>query len=325
MVKIIFWVFVVAVVAIALILGLSSPKSRAAGTNINSSATSSVAWDDIIGWLDFYNTNIVQVKGTRLEGYASSSVGDISLDCATTRSGNICGSSNYGVCNGPGPKDPTNLDGTCDAGDASGELTGYGWNDTAGWISFNCDQSSHNGSNNCASSNYKVLINQSTGDFSGYAWNDIDGWISFNCANNTSCGVSNFKINTLWRATSTFGYLESSIFDTRDPQGTVLKSLIWNGSAPAGTCTNFQIAASNNSSGPWNYLGPSGDASSYYGASCSQSPNGGLGCASTDTPICLNSSQFNNYRYYRYKAQLQSNVTQTQTPRVDDVILNFSR
>lgn len=94
---------------------------------------------------------------------------------------------------------------------------------------------------------------------------------------------------------------------------------------PAGTCTNFQIAASNNSSGPWNYLGPSGDASSYYGASCSQSPNGGLGCASTDTPICVNSSQFNNYRYYRYKAQLQSNVTQTQTPRVDDVILNFSR
>lgn len=72
---------------------LEFSQSRAAGTNINSSATSSVAWDDIIGWLDFYNTNIVQVKGTRLEGYASSSVGDISLDCATTRSGNICGSS----------------------------------------------------------------------------------------------------------------------------------------------------------------------------------------------------------------------------------------
>ena len=165
----------------------------------------------------------MQVKGTRLEGYASSSVGDISLDCATTRSGNICGSSNYGVCNGPGPKDPTNLDGTCDAGDASGELTGYAWNDTTGWISFNCDQSSHSGSNDCASSNYKVLINQNTGDFSGYAWNDTNGWISFNCANNTSCGVNNFKMNTLWRATSTFGYLESSIFDTQDPQGTILK------------------------------------------------------------------------------------------------------
>lgn len=321
-VKIVFWIFVAAIIALAIFLGLDSPKSRASATNINSSATSSVAWDDIIGWLDFYSTGSVEVKGTRLEGYASSSAGDISLDCATTRIGSVCGSSNYGICNGPGPHA---ADGTCSQGDASGELTGFGWNDTIGWISFNCDQSSQGGSNDCASSNYNVAVNQSTGDFSGYAWNDTDGWISFNCANGGTCGASNYKTNTLWRATSTFGYLESSIFDTRDPQGTVLKSLIWNGSAPASTCTNFQIAASNNSSGPWNYLGPSGDASSYYGASCSQNPNGGLGCASTDTPICVNSSQFNNYRYYRYKAQLQSDLLQTQTPRVDDVILNFSR
>jgi hypothetical protein len=160
---------------------------------------------------------------------------------------------------------------------------------------------------------------------SGYAWNDLDGWISFNCANNSSCGTSNFLTNTLWRATSTVGYVISSVFDTLRTTGVTLKSLTWEGSAPAGTCTNFQIAASNSSGGPWSYIGPSGDNTTYYGAACSEGLSGGLGCAAADTAICVDASQFNNYRYFRYKAQLKSNLTQTQTPRVDDVILNFSQ
>ncbi|TSA44152.1 hypothetical protein D4R51_04440 [bacterium] len=322
-VKIIFWVLVAMVIIIALVSVLRSPETgNTIGTNINSSASSSQAWDDVSNWWDFYGTQNVLVKGTSIQGYASSSVGDISLDCATTRSGNICGSSNYGVCNGPGPH---NTDGTCPNGNATGILTGYGWNDTIGWISFNCDQSSQGGTNDCASSDYKVSVDQNTGDFSGYAWNDTDGWISFNCANNSSCGTIAYKVNTLWRATSTVGYLTSSVFDTQVVSGVTLSSITWEGSSPAGTCTNFQIAASNNSGGSWNYMGPSGDNASYYGATCAQSINGGLGCAPLDTPICVNSSQFNNYRYYRYKAQLQSNLVQTQTPRVDDVVLNFSQ
>jgi hypothetical protein len=322
LVKIIFWVLVAGTIVVTVVIGFRSQQGRAAATNINPSATSSVAWDDVSGWWDFHATDNVVVRGTRLEGYASSSVGDISLDCATTRIGNICGTSNYGVCNGPGPH---NADGTCPSGDASGNLTGWGWNDTVGWVSFNCDQSSQGGSNNCVSSNYKVTVNQNTGDFGGYAWNDTDGWISFNCADPGTCGSSYYKVNTLWRATSTLGYLNSSIFDTRDPQGATLKGLIWNGDSPANTCVNFQIAASQSTSGPWSYIGPSGDNSSYYGASCSQSINGGTGCAPVNTPICVNSSQFNNYRYYRYRAQLQSNLIQTLTPKVDDVILNFSQ
>ncbi len=322
-IKIIFWIIVLAVIAIALALVLKSPaRGNAAGANINSSATSSVAWDDVSGWGDFYGPQNVLVEGTRIQGYASSSVGDISLDCATTRSGNICSTSNYGLCNGPGPH---NTDGTCPNGDASGAITGFGWNDTIGWTSFNCDQSSQGGSNNCASSNYGATINQNTGDFSDYAWNDTDGWISFNCANNSSCGTNNFKLNTHWRATSTLGYLTSSIFDTQDANGVTLNSIIWEGSSPANTCVNFQVAASNSASGPWSYSGPSGDDTTYYGAPCSQGISGGSGCASLDTPVCVNPSQFNNYRYYRYKVQLQSNRVQTQTPRVDDVILNFSQ
>jgi len=325
-IKIIFWIVVIGVVIVALIMALKfSPLAGAIGTNINPSATSSVAWSDGSQWWDFYNPQNVLVKGTGLQGYASSSMGDISLDCATTRIGNICGTSNYGVCNGPGPH---NTDGTCPYGDANGNvlgLTGYGWNDVVGWISFNCDQSSQGGSNNCVNSSYAVKITPNTGDFSGYAWGDLDGWVSFNCANNSSCGTNNYKLNTLWRATSTLGYLVSSVFDTLNTSGSTLNSLIWEGSSPAGTCTSFQIAASNAAGGPWNYLGPSGDNTTYYGAPCSQGISGGLGCASLDTPICINASQFNNYRYFRYKAQLQSNLVQTLSPRVDDVILNFSQ
>jgi hypothetical protein len=274
-----------------------------------------VAWDEVTGWWDFYNTQNVMVRGTRIEGYASSSLGDISLDCATTRNGNICGSSNYGVCNGPGPH---NTDGTCPNGDAGGNLTGWGWNDAMGWISFNCDQSSHGGSNNCSNSNYGVSVNQNTGDFTGYAWNDVVGWISFS--------GTNYKVNTAWRATSTTGYLISSTFDTGGTNGVTLSSLIWKGDSPGGgTCVKFQIAASSTSGGPWNFKGSSGDNTTFYGAACSQKITGGDACATENTPICVDSSQFNNQRYYRYKVFLQSNTVQTQTPRMDDVILNFSK
>lgn len=305
----------------ALLLGRSAPAS--AETNISATSSAHVAWDDVDGWWDFYSTNSVQVWGTHLTGYASSSVGDISLDCATTRSGNICGSSNYGVCNGPGPH---GTDGTCANGNASGVLSGYAWNDTIGWISFNCDESSYGGSNQCATSNYKVSID-ANGDFSGYAWNDVAGWVSFNCANNGSCGSATstaYKVNTDWRATSTVGYLASSIFDTQDQGGALLNSIIWQGTLGTNTCVDFQVAASNSSSGPWNYEGPDGSDQTYYGASCTAAPQGGVGCALPDTAICVNKANYLNQRYLRYKVRLTSDLLQTSTPVINNIILNWS-
>lgn len=305
--------------------GLFSGHLARVGAETNISATSSehAAWDDADGWWDFYSTNSVQVWGTRLMGYASSSVGDISLDCATSRNGNICASSNYGVCNGPGPH---NTDGSCPSGDASGILSGYGWNDTIGWISFNCDESSQGGTNQCASSNYKVSID-TNGDFSGYAWSDVAGWISFNCANNGSCGYATstpYKVTTSWRATSTVGYLTSSIFDTAGSGGALLNSILWQGTLGINTCVDFQIAASNNASGPWNYFGPDGSNQTYYGASCVASPNGGVGCADPNTAICVNKNNYLNQRYFRYTVRLTSNKLQTSTPVINNVILNWS-
>ena len=296
-------------------------KRAHAATNINSFPSSSAAWDDESGWWNFYSSQTVMVHGTVLQGYASSTVGDISLDCATAEGGSVCASSNYGICNG---YDAThNADGTCSNGDATGNLSGFAWNDTIGWISF-CGG---RGTTQCPGSQpYGVTID-SNGDFHGYAWSDMDGWISFNCANNSSCASNQYLVNTSWRATSTVGYLTSEIFDTGVQDGATLSSIIWQGNQGSGIgiCTAFQIAASNATSGPWNFLGPDNTNSTYYGAACSQSPNGGTGCAPANTPICVSSPNFNNFRYYRYRVQLTSDKLQTNSPRVDNVILNFNQ
>ncbi|MBI2279047.1 MAG: hypothetical protein HYU81_03230 [Candidatus Brennerbacteria bacterium] len=316
-IKIAFWIL------IAIVLSLTAFAALRAGaaTNVSSASNERLAWDDENGWWDFYSTNTVTIYGTRLEGYASSTVGDLSLDCATTASGNVCASSNYGVCNGPGPHA---TDGACASGDASGDLTGYAWNDAMGWVSFNCNQSSHGGANNCVSSNYKVSID-ANGNFSGYAWNDVAGWLSFNCADagGSSCGDSNYKVITSWRATSTFAYLESSVFDTERSEGGALQSIVWQGSQPSGASVDFQIATSSSSSGPWTFYGPGGSSVAYYGAECPLSGIASPG-AGPDKAICVDKNA-GAARYLRYKIRLRSNLLQTQTPSVDDVILIWTR
>lgn len=314
--KIALWVLV----ALALALAVLTAFTAEAATNISATSTDHFAWDDVEGWWDFYGTDSVNVFSTRVEGYASSSVGDLSLDCASTASGNVCGTSNYGVCNGPGPHD---TDGTCDSGDASGDLTGFAWNDTIGWVSFSCDQSSHGGSNGCASSDYGVSID-TNGNFSGYAWNDIAGWISFNCANDGSCGTSNYKVNTSWRATSTFAYVESSVLDTQLSGGGALQSIIWQGTQPSGTSVDFQIATSSSSSGPWTFYGPGGTTLFYYGAECPLAGTQIPDAAGPNKAICVDKN-LGAARYLRYKVRLRSNLLQTLTPTIEDVILIWTR
>lgn len=266
--------------------GGSPPPS--ANTNISAVTTEHWGWNDLIGWIDFYNTDTVKVLSAQLTGYASSSAGDISLDCATTRSGNICGTSNYGVTN-----------------DGGGYLSGWGWNDTYGWISFDC-----NNNNGCGASNYRTRIDPDSGVFYNYAWNDIIGWISLNC----NCAVGNpayYLTKTSWFATSTSGTLESSIFDTGVAAGAKLNSILWRGSQPAGTGVLFQLAVSNSTGGPWTFVGTDGTS----GTSFSTGPDAAL-----RLPVDL----FTDYRYFRYKTTLISNQAQTATPRVDEVLVNWS-
>lgn len=283
-------------VAFSILLAVTGMfKIAYAATNIDS--TNKWAWSDVVGWMNFFNTDTVIVGVSQLEGYASSSVGDISLDCATTRSGNICGTSNYKVTN-----------------DGGGTLSGWAWNDIYGWISFNC-----NNTGGCGVSNYSVYID-AAGDFHGFAWNDLMGWISFNCAEPGICGTSNYKVHTTWQATTTSGYLESSTFDTLVSGGAQINSVIWRGALPSpqdSSWVGFQFAVATSASGPWNYSGCS-IPNATCGSTHWYSGNSGA-------PIGVDYNLHNNARYFRYKVQLTSNLTQTQSPKVNEVVVNWSR
>lgn len=249
-------------------------------------ATSAYAWNDIIGWVDFKSTGNVKIYNDRLEGYASSAVGFIALNCNSTPSGNVCASSNFKVSN-----------------DGNGALTGWAWNDGIGWVSFDSTSAG-------SSYPYQVTIDTDTGDFHGWAWNDVIGWISFNCAEAGSCAYP-YKVKTDWTNYGITGTLYSSIFDTGLSQGAALNSIIWHGSQPSGTSVNFQIASSNNSNGPWSYLGPNGTGGTFYSGN-------------SNTSIPINIRYHNNVRYLRYKILLGSDSSKSLTPQVDDVIINYS-
>ena len=271
------------------------------------------AWSDVSGWWDFYEYQNVNITGAGLSGYASSSIGEISLDCATSPNGNVCGSSNYRVTN------PS----------ADGLLSGCAWNDEIGWTSFWCGDVNCDGSgvedpgSTCVGSSYRVTID-ANGNLQGYAWNEIEGWISFNCGNHGGCGNSNYKVQTSWQSGKRIGILESSIFDTNIQNGTTLNSIIWQGAQSAGTCVKFQIAAAENQNGPWNYVGPdiacdgAGDENEYFGAAC-PGPNVAIEIKGCDR------NWIKSNQYLRYKVFLESNFAQNQTPVIDNVILNWSK
>lgn len=284
---------------LALLL-FSLPAAHAA-TNIDAPAASSSAWNDEIGWINFYTTGNVTVTSQQLSGYASSSAGYISLDCYTSPNGNICGTSNYKVAN-----------------DGSGNLSGWAWNDTYGWISFYWGNASASSTASttalCQSySGYCGVSIDSTGTFHGWAWNDTIGWISFNCSNTSSCGTSNFNVASSWVAQPATGTLDSQTFDTGVTGGAQLNSITWKGNVPSGTSVGFQIAVSNSSTGPWNFVGPDGTSGTVYSGS---GITGGI--------ISLSNYASLIGRYFRYRVILTTNTGQTVSPEVTSVVVNWS-
>jgi hypothetical protein len=270
------------------------PHAAFAATNISSSTSQHWAWNDIIGWIDFYNTSNITVSSTNLSGYASSSAGYLSLDCATSPAGNLCSTSTYQIVN-----------------DGSGNLSGWAWNDVIGWISFNCANTG-----GCGTVSYNVYIDAS-GNFHGYAWNDAVGWISFNCLDvgaSFCVSTSNYEVATTWAGVGTTGYLDSTTFDTGVASGTELNSVLWLGSLNglANGSVGFQFAGSSSSSGPWTFTGPDGTASTSY-----------IGLPSIPIPI-TNYAAYNIYRYFRYRVILTSGVGQSASPQVRDVSVDWS-
>lgn len=281
------------------------PSSAFASTNISSVANQHWAWNDDIGWIDFYNggTSNVMVTASSITGSnVTSSAGIVSLNCASAVWG--CGIS-YGVTN-----------------DGTGNLGGYAWNDTIGWISFywgnTAASSTQAHSSVCTSYGLYcgVYIDQN-GNFHGYAWNDSIGWISFNCLDigGSFCtGTSNYEVSGGWAPVVATGMLDSSTFDTGSAAGAELNSILWSGSLNGLASYNvaFQIAVSTSTSGPWNFKGPDGTASSTYWGS----PNASI-------PI-TNYAAYVGYRYFRYRVILLTNISQSTSPKVTGISVNWS-
>jgi hypothetical protein len=283
-------------------------REALAATNISS--TDKWAWNDVVGWLNFYSTNSVNVKDDKIEGYAvfENSPGNyLSLDCATGPEGSNC-SVNYFVAN-----------------DGNGSLAGWAWSDVYGWVSF-CGNSTQgsvwNGSTWVCPPNptYQTTIEPSganAGDFKGWAWNDLIGWISFNCStlNPPDCSPS-YKVNTLWRNGPTVsGWLISSTFDTKQINGAAFNSIMWRGDLGTGqNAVKFQLATSNEPAGEWSYLGPDGTSASFYVP------------AGPGVPVPVVTAHHNNKRYYRYKVYLEfkEKFAGSTPPVVEEIIVNWS-
>jgi hypothetical protein len=107
----------------------------------------------------------------------------------------------------------------------TGDFSGWAWNDTIGWISFNCG----NVAGACVTSSYKVQTTWTAG-----------------------VGGGNFN----WLVSSTYDTCPSGI-----DCGAALNAITWQGSYPAGARVKFQIATDCLVGGPppncdaWNFLG----------------------------------------------------------------------
>ena len=104
------------------------------------------------------------------------------------------------------------------------------------------------------------------------------------------------------QATFTSGVKDANPPAGRTPQWSTLS---YTATTPAGTDVKFQIAGSNSSTGPFNYVGPNGTASTFF------------------TTSGADLSQFDGMRYLRYKAIL-STTDSAQTPSLNSVALCFA-
>ncbi|MFQ6106557.1 MAG: Ig-like domain-containing protein [Thermoplasmata archaeon] len=117
-------------------------------------------------------------------------------------------------------------------------------------------------------------------------------------------------LNETWKLSgfyTSMGFFTSSFFDSLYTD-TIYNNIWWNltpSNQPQDTNLTFQIAVSNNSGGPWNFVGPDGSSGTYYTNPGEQIRAGTVG------------------RYFRYTATLMT-FTGLDTPRMDDVTITYT-
>ncbi len=137
-----------------------------------------------------------------------------------------------------------------------------------------------------------------SGATSGTVWSiPLTGGVS------TDAGFKTY-MNTGFAAT---GNLVSSLKDSNPPTGftPVWTTISWNDSTPANTSLQFQVAGSNSVNGPFNFVGPDNTSATFF------------------TTSGASLSQFNGFRYLRYKAYLAT-TDGTVTPTLSDVTICFN-
>jgi hypothetical protein len=102
------------------------------------------------------------------------------------------------------------------------------------------------------------------------------------------------------------GNLFSAVKDANPVVGLIPRwlTLSWNATTPANTTVQFQVAASNNVNGPFNFVGPDGTAATFF------------------TTSGASLAQFNDFRYLKYQAFL-STTDNVITPTLTDVTVCF--
>ncbi|HEV7893087.1 MAG TPA: PA domain-containing protein, partial [Pyrinomonadaceae bacterium] len=124
----------------------------------------------------------------------------------------------------------------------------------------------------------------------------------------TSTGIARDLVFTTFMQTgnAASGNFTSSLKDSNPPFAGTSQwgTLSWNATVPAGTTLQFQAAASNSFGGPFNFVGPDNTAGTFFtnGASL---------------------SQFNGFRYLKYKAFFTT-TDGTLTPTLADVTICFN-
>ncbi len=279
----------------SLIIGISVAY---AATNIDTEgAGEKWGWNDVFGWVDMFGTNTVTVSNTGVSGYASSPIGDIMFDCATTRAGNTCATANFKTAN-----------------DGTGLLSGWAWNDSIGWISMFGMTASPN------PQTYQVHIDPA-GDninsyFHGWAWNDVVGWLTFNCNDYGAsfCTASNYKTQTSAGAAPTNAEFTSNILDIGTASG-LFNTLTWKGAQPAGTSVKFQIATATSTAPLTGDMATVFVESSWFDVP--PAPASPIKLTPAITGVAVAGRQ-----YIRYRAALATpDVVGLQ---IDDIIINWS-
>ena len=110
--------------------------------------------------------------------------------------------------------------------------------------------------------------------------------------------------NLVWRSSSPGSGIASPVFDSGINGGAAWNTIMWQGS---GGSVGFRLATSNAPTGPWTYLGPSGNPAAYYQP------------AGSNIQALITAADHNNKRYARYQPYYLSG-----SPSVNEVIMNYS-